>query len=321
MKQEAPFCIQVELTEGCNLFCSFCGIRGIRRKPGDYRFLSLKNARSIAKSIASTGWNSRIEFAMHGEPTRNPLFMKIIKAFRNALPNNQLAILTNGVGLVKNPRQIVSQLFQNGLNIIAIDDYKTNPFSEKIKKRVDGYWYPDVDMSPHAKYKINETAVIYIRDITTAKSGGHSTINSHCGCATPPPLAYLPKRCAKPFRELSIRYDGHIAICCNDWRGHYVCGNALDKPLIVIWNNERFRAVRKMLYWHNRNFVPCMWCDAISYRVGLLPDKMGKKELAKPNSKDLKIIDRNPHKNHPLAPVVQRKWELRKRPTIRSFLK
>ena len=28
--QEPPFCIQFELTEGCNLACSFCGIQGIR---------------------------------------------------------------------------------------------------------------------------------------------------------------------------------------------------------------------------------------------------------------------------------------------------
>ena len=30
MKQQPPFCIQIELTEGCNLACSFCGIAGIR---------------------------------------------------------------------------------------------------------------------------------------------------------------------------------------------------------------------------------------------------------------------------------------------------
>ena len=29
-KQSPPFCIQIELTEGCNLACSFCGIAHIR---------------------------------------------------------------------------------------------------------------------------------------------------------------------------------------------------------------------------------------------------------------------------------------------------
>lgn len=326
MKQQPPFSIQIELTEGCNLFCKFCGIRGIREKPGNYKFMTLYDARKIAKKIGAEAWQSRIEFAMHGEPTLNPKFKPIISAFRKALPNNQLALLTNGVGLVvKNPVKTVESYFKAGLNIIAIDDYTTNPFSKEIKKKITGkfreYYYPQTKISPHSRLHGMNHVVIYIQDITTAKSGGHSVINSHCGCATAPPLAPLNKRCAKPFRELSIRYDGHIAICCNDWRGHYICGNALDQPIEVIWNNDAFHSARKMLYYKKRNFAPCQWCDAISYRTGLLPDKMGKQTVPPLTSKDRKIIAQYSDEVNSLAPKVLRKWELRKPPTIKSFLK
>ena len=47
-KQPPPFCIQVELTEGCNLACSFCGIAGIlagimmlRQNQTGFEFLAL----------------------------------------------------------------------------------------------------------------------------------------------------------------------------------------------------------------------------------------------------------------------------------------
>ena len=31
MKQNPPYCVQIELTEGCNLACAFCGIASIRK--------------------------------------------------------------------------------------------------------------------------------------------------------------------------------------------------------------------------------------------------------------------------------------------------
>ena len=45
--QEAPFTVQIELTEGCNLGCNFCGLRGMREngtKP--WKFLSIKNSKT-----------------------------------------------------------------------------------------------------------------------------------------------------------------------------------------------------------------------------------------------------------------------------------
>ena len=31
-KQSPPYSIQIELNEGCNLGCNFCGLRGMREK-------------------------------------------------------------------------------------------------------------------------------------------------------------------------------------------------------------------------------------------------------------------------------------------------
>ncbi len=316
--QEAPFSIQVELVEGCNLMCEFCGIHGIRKKAGGYKFMGTWEAKRIAQRIAHTGWKSRVEFAMHGEPTLNPNFLSIIKTFRKYLPANQLTVLTNGAGIVKGPKRKIKTLFKAGLNIMAIDDYSTNPFAKKIKEKVSGLSYPG-EVSPHSRVKLTDRLVIYIQDITTAKSGGHSTINSHCGCATPPPIAPLKKRCAKPFRELSIRWDGHVAICCNDWRGHYVCGNVINDGIVDIWNNRLFEAARKLLYYKDRDFIPCKWCDAISYRIGFLPDKMGKEAMAEPENLDRQLIAET-ERNRPLTKVVKRPWEKKPRKKIKDYL-
>jgi len=309
MRQEPPFAIQVEFTEGCNLFCKFCGIRGIRDNVKEFNFMSIECAANIARQIKKAKWNPRIEFAMHGEPTLNPSYLEIIGVFRSILSNHQLTILTNGTGLLPKPKKKIDKLFYAGVNIIAIDNYKHNPYSKKIIKEVKGESYSG-SQSPHTRFPKNTNKVIYIQDIREAKGGGHSVLNNHCGCAFPPLLVSLNKRCAKPFRELSIRYNGKIALCCNDWRGYYSCGRIRKNgDLEDIWNGKEFSIVRKLLYHNNRNFIPCKWCDALSYRVGFLPDKMGKKEVEKPTVKEIEWINKHVSLDRTMANIVKRPWE------------
>jgi len=46
-KQESPFAIQIELTKGCNLNCSFCGVSGFQEKPNsNLEFMSFKNSKT-----------------------------------------------------------------------------------------------------------------------------------------------------------------------------------------------------------------------------------------------------------------------------------
>ena len=283
-QQEPPFCIQVELTEGCNLMCNFCGIHSIRANAGDFNFMSKGLADKLAHQISEVGWNPRIEFAMHGEPTLNRQASAIIEIFRKHLPETSLMMLTNGAGLLNKNK--IKSLFDAGLNTLGLEDYQHNRIIfDEIQKHQTQYEifnYPkDKNVTgPHTKF--HKKRIIIIKDITRAIKGGHSILNNHCGCAYPPLIKPLKARCAKPFREISIRWDGNVAICCNDWRGVYKCGNIIAQPIDKIWNNEFFHAARMKLYHYQRDFKPCCWCDARSYRVGLLPDKMGKSDLPLP---------------------------------------
>ena len=257
---------------------------------------------------------------MHGEPTLNPRHLEIIKIFRSYLPQNQLTMLTNGIGLLPSPKEKVKRLFSNGINILGIDDYSHNPFSKKIKSKVKGEEYPGGE-SPHKKFRIDTKKVIYIKDIQDAKTGGHSVLNNHCGCAAPSLFSPMKKRCAKPFRELSIRWDGKIAICCNDWRGHYYCGEVKKEGnLDDIWNGKEFDIARKLLYDRNRNFIPCKWCDAISYRVGFLPDKMGKATLPIPTKEEVDWAREENTVDKTMSEIIARPWEKNKRVGIRELI-
>lgn len=344
--QDPPFAMQIEATEGCNLRCVFCGLNGIRGKENNYKFMSVDTAEQIAKAVAELGWNPRLEFAMHGEPTMNPKLPQIIHIFRSRLPKCQIMVTSNGGGLLKSTQEHIATLFEHGVDVLALDEYQNIGIVPKIFDKLathvndfDGDWsgrdigrnvlhndhsvfvyrYPrDLDLgNPHRRH--GKKRLIWISPIDKNADGTHSTLNNHAGAGAPKNDRAVGKRCAKPFRELSIRWNGSVAVCCNDWRGEYVIGNVHnemlgDEPgdiLDAVWNHPRMQAARIKLYRGERDFGPCDGCDALSYRVGLLPDKKGKDDLPLYEESRAFVDEqiRQAMSAGPLTTLVKREWE------------
>jgi radical SAM protein with 4Fe4S-binding SPASM domain len=329
-KQHPPYTVKVELSEGCNLACTFCGINGIREKPGSlFLFMSMMTARNIARQLGALvreqHWNPHIEFTMHGEPTMNPEFVDIINVFRKALPKTQLMLTSNGGGLLKGDtvKTLNSLFLDAGLNILALDDYDGVKIVGKIRQRVqehplgldpriEWYEYPaERAGNPHTRRPVTTRMVTVIADLkhnAAEKKGVHSNIANHCGAGGPRDPTTMGRRCARPFRELAIRHNGNVAACCDDWRGEYNVGNVLKTPIEELWQNAEMQALRRKLYHGQRDFGPCLGCTSKSYRVGLLPDPQGKQSLPEPTADDLKVIAKATRKPYATI-IIQRPWE------------
>lgn len=304
-----PNSIQIELVEGCNLFCSWCGIRGIRKKPGNYKFISVELINKIIYDIKNSGWNSRIEFAMHGEPTLHPQIAKIIKKFHKELPKQNLTIFSNGGGLLKKTTEKIDSLFDSGLTTLALDDYKYAGIINFILKRYKGKIEITSfkENSPYQKNK--DQKIIIVPDISNTDIINRK-LSNHCGAAFPLDYTLMKSLCVKPFRELSIRWDGNIALCCNDFRGVFNCGSIKEKSIEQIWNNKKFDAARRLLFYKRRTFYPCYGCNSLSFRVGLLPDKMGKKkEFILPPDKKVYQIIKKANEQKSITKIIKREWE------------
>lgn len=324
-KQQPPFTIKLEFTEGCNLKCSFCGIHGIREKPGNYKFFTPKLAERIAKQIFAAGWNSKLECAMHGEPLMNPDYLEIIRAMTSNMPN-QIMVSSNSLALAKPPgiKENLKLLFETGLHLLVIDCYDV---AEKVWSQVEGLapdhvivtHYPG-GPSPNKRFKKTEQRIVMIEDLAHARSEdedgvqggklGNRIITNHIGAAGPVSKD-LPwaKRCARPFRELSVRYDGRVLLCCNDWRGEINVGDLRKEDITDVWQNKVFHSARKLLYARNRKDINiCSKCDNVSYRVGLLPDMKGQQDMPKPTKRD-KDIMAEAARSRSMTKSVKRPWE------------
>ncbi len=289
-RQDPPNAIQLELVEGCPLACSVCGLRGIRSKPGNYKMMTSETLEVFCKMLVEAKnekrWNPRIELASHGEPTAHSHLAKMVSMISETCPR-ELILVSNGFGLVNNSNASIESLVRAGITSFCLDQYEGCCYVPKIVERYTGSLpiYDSLDEKFRSNAKLKEGPYIVTKqDLTKANLGPYDRPNSHCGAGMRPPKTPLLKRCTKPFRELTVRWDGNVALCCNDFRGIYKIGNIRDyTSLESLWQSTRFQAARRMLYTADRTFVPCCWCDAISPRVGLLPDKYGKKQLEPPD--------------------------------------
>ena len=313
--QQPPFCIKVELTEGCNLRCWFCGISGITERTGDYKFMSLGLARQIARAVREEGWTPRFEFTMRGEPTMNPNWIEVLRLFRQFNPRSQLMVTSNGGGILRQPGVTanIDAAFDAGLNLLCLDDYVGVSIVDKIRARYEGsaeqHEYPaERDWSPHHRRPLSTRAIIYIAPIDYTEVGSHSHLNCQGGAAAPKDYSWAGKRCALPFRDLVIRRDGKVVLCCNDWRGEFKLGDAVS-GLGAIWHGAAMDGARRRLYQGRRDFGPCHGCNEKSHRVGLLPNHDGQDEMPAPTPESDAAIERALAGPSYTLPVL-REWEV-----------
>lgn len=325
-RQPPPNTLKIEMTEGCNLRCGMCGIQGIREKAGGpFVYMEVDTAEKLVALLSSAGWKSKVEFAMRGEPLMNPNAAAIIATFRKGLPRNQLMLTTNGIPLLRggDPVRSALTLFDAGLNVLAVDCYEA---SKKVEQRlraggatlaaagvaVSDYKTGATD-SPYARHSAKERRLFLIEDFEKAALAGFKvgtkSASNHTGVGFPPTFEPLQKRCARPFREFTVRYDGKVNLCCNDWRGIYKVGSVLKaKHIDELWQGEPLRAARTLLYHRDRTFAPCNTCDNVSFRVGLLPDPAGRDDLPTPTKADHEIAKKC-GAGAPMTQPVARPWE------------
>lgn len=287
-----PWSVQIELTEGCNRRCGFCGIHSLYRAKEDmtYKFMTPEMGRAIARDLGSWLPKIRIELALQGEPLLNKHVPEILFGFRSEFNRCQLMMTSNmdalrtGSGFKADK---IMELFRCGLNILVADYYGEHTdmpyeqFVTEIKKASNGVpvfdFYED---NPKVwAYEGADVAKIVIIDNTESRNVNR-TLNNQAGNTRPEyymqrgaEMPQLPKmaRCHLPFREISIKHDGSVPLCCMDWGKEHLMGKFPEQSLKEIWNGMHAYYVRTLLYNKRRDLIsPCNRCDYHPVKVGLL---------------------------------------------------
>lgn len=314
-----PWSIQIESTEGCNRRCRFCGIHSLYREKADmtYKFMTVETADLISQDLDEWLPKIRIEFALQGEPLLNPNITKILEKFRNNFPKCQLMMTSNTDMLRKGKNfdtKKLMKLFTSGLNIFVADYYgeKFDPTYQEfysafelMSKEIGVPLFDFYKDKPTVWGYENERHQKIVTIDNTAERDMLRTMNNQAGNTNPDffqDISFknrislrMNKRCPLPFREMVIKHDGSVMMCCMDWQRENIVGKFPEQSFEEIWNSMQLNRIRKILYNKRRDLiVPCVRCDYMGLKSGLIvePDKLMDMEPTNENllqiSKDLR---------------------------------
>lgn len=289
--------VKIELTEGCNRRCVWCGATSFKK--GEYKYMSIKSAKIISKDLSTWLDKFRIEFTLMGEPTLNKNAAKIISIFRKYNSNTHIMLTTNGSIISKgNIKANINKLFDSGLNVLIIDTYMPERDHLRAlisKAKVENVSeFGDGTDHPWQRGKIDRRDVVLMDDIRLliARKDRHKKFLNHCGMVDidacrqkgiiiENSIIPLAKKCVNPFRELCIKNDGDVILCCNDYSKSIIFGNVLNDGSKKIWESTKFNLVRSLLYRRQRVFLPCSRCNFFGgFRQGIgLYDPFGTKKM------------------------------------------
>jgi len=286
---EPPWTFKIEFSQGCNLRCKFCPVyaRPDLQDTSKRRFMEPNLLTKIARSIRDVKHDGRIELTMRGEPTLNPTIEENLVILRRELPLTQIAIFTNGIEILKDPTKL-RRLIDAGINILNIDCY--NNTYDRFAKLATSHAPPDIevkDFRQFSAYKRHPNGhqlrvVNLVPDIgDAARLVAVRVIHNNAGNADPisleknwgikPLTQPLAKKCARPFREMVIAWDGRVLICCHDWGDECVLGKIPEQTALEIWYGDFHRDILRSLYRKDRSGAPCHKCDYKGgYRLGFL---------------------------------------------------
>ena len=308
--ENKPNSIQLELVHGCDRRCSYCGTMGFKH---EFIYVSEECLKKSLSLIKNSNWNPRIILGGAGEPTLHPELLNRLKLIRNELPKFHIQLINNGFWIRKYGYSFIKELLKY-VNDVSLDDYDSNINIEELQKYISEFENENsckveltglkngVSFYDVKNYK--KKRVLVIPPITMTQDMMSRKFSNHCGAGMPKSNRYNHKKCTMIFRDMMIRCDGNIPICCDDFRGEYsVCNIMSDSfnSIEQVWNHPRFTSARKILFHKGRKYIyPCNICTTKTLREGFLP------EVEEPTKEDFKIVS---EKHEPLYEIVERDYE------------
>ena len=238
--------IEVETINRCNGVCSFCPVNR-NADSREEKVMSRELFQEIVRQLEEMEYTGRFTTFSNNEPLLDERLIEFNRYAREHLPGARFHLFTNGTLLTLDKFVALTEI----LDELVIDNYQQELKLIKPCVQIVEYCHT------HPELKKKVTIVLRKPQEILTSRGGNAPNRSHT-------VSYGKERCLLPFKQMIIRPDGKVSLCCNDALGKYTLGDASRESLADIWYGPRFEMVRKCLYEGRENWGDCRFCDTFS---------------------------------------------------------
>ncbi|GHV96308.1 radical SAM protein [Spirochaetia bacterium] len=283
-----PVCIDVELTNTCNLHCLFCptGTGVSTRAKG---FMTEEMFQTIMKNL--NGHKVGLRFSRWGEPT---LHKNIVNFFRIAKSNGHLIHLNTNGQLLNEER--ITELLKTGLDSIKFSFQGVNEKTYQEMRQDSSFDKLLKNIQITHRLRGRGGAYMHIATTTTYETDDEidefkKFINPYCDLVTigKTKLEHIDviktkltknqkttlidlkgkesmieerlKICPEVFGKLSIDWNGKVTPCCSDYNAEMVIGDLTKNTIAEIFHNDIIENYREILRRKEFNkIIHCSRC-------------------------------------------------------------
>lgn len=238
--------VEIETVNRCNGSCSFCPVsKGNDTR--EYKIMSEELFEKIIHQLADINYSGKLALFSNNEPFLDENILIRHWYARKMLPNARMHLFTNGT-LLSIERFQELMLY---LDELIIDNYQQDLKLIKPCQEILEY------CEEHPELKRKVTIVLRKPQEILTTRGGDAPNRKEI-------VSYGKERCVLPYKQLIIRPDGKVSLCCNDSLGKNTLGDLAKDSILDVWNNQKFKVVREALYQGRENWKNCKYCDVFS---------------------------------------------------------
>lgn len=235
--------VEIETVNRCNGTCDFCPVSAgndTRQK----NVMSLELFKKIIGELKDLNYGGYVAFFSNNEPFLDLDIQDKIKYAREQIPFAHSYLFTNGSLLSLNKLLHLLPF----LDEVFIDNYTEDGSYIPLSKEIVSYYKEHPEIA--------EKITICLRnphEILTTR-GGNAPNRVEI-------VSYPKETCVLPFRQVVIRPDGKLSLCCNDALGRYTLGDLTKERLIDIWKGKSYREIRSKINLGRGELEMCRSCD------------------------------------------------------------
>ena len=286
-----PRRLGIEITDLCNLNCSFCP-SARTEKTGN---INLALVEQIAQETSRCRFP--VEFTLHkmGEPFLNKEIWQIIEVIKRLKKSAKIFIATNGFFLKDNAKKLVT----SGVDFLKISfssaydsGDKNKSYVEKEEMVSEGVMEIIAEkiklkkkrpriIVQFIKFSGSDNLIVSLKkkwsqqpvlvDISFEENwAGFLPVTSQTKNILRYPCLYL-------WLQLQINVDGSVSACPTDWNKKLIVGDLRDSSIKKIWQGEKQASLRE--HHLNGDFAGCELCNSWQLFPNLFKKKGSRWEL------------------------------------------